>query len=1198
MNIWKKPLLVQTLHLGLALALILGMLCITTPSAARDVPFPAKHTVDADFDGAFGAHAADVDGDGDLDILAAASADNDIAWWENTAGDGSAWTDRTVDGSFNGAFDVYAADVDGDGDIDILGASISDDGIAWWENTNGAGTAWTDRTVDGSFGGAIRVYAADVDGDGDMDVLGAANGADDIAWWENTDGAGTSWMTRTVDASFDGAYDVYAADVDGDGDLDVLGAASVADDIAWWENTNGDGSAWTEHTVDASFEGAGSVHAADVDGDGDLDVLGTANVAHDIAWWENTAGDGSAWTEHTVDGAFDGALSVYAADVDQDGDVDVLGAASGADDVTWWENTAGDGSTWTERTVDGDFDGANSVYAADVDGDGDLDVLSSTNVDDDVAWWENETIHRSAYYPAAGEVTVDTAFDGAYDVYAGDVDGDGDMDVLGAAFDADDVAWWENTAGDGSAWSEHTVATAFDGASSVQAADVDGDGDLDVLGAAWYLFANHVAWWENANGDGTSWTAHSVDGTFPGAISVYAADVDGDGDVDVLGAANTADDIAWWENTNGDGSAWTEHTVDGTFEGARDVYAADVDGDGDLDVLGAANTAHDITWWENTGDGSFSARHTVDAAFDGANSVYAADVDGDGDQDVLGAAYDADDIAWWENRGGQFALATADTAPAYMKTSAIDDVLAIEVTHRGRSGDSDLELVTLELLFEGCYGPGCTPANLTSAQANELFDVLRVYKDTGSGVFESGTDTLVANVTSPALTDGVQTITFSDGDANVQVAHGTPQTYFVVVDRVESAPTTPTVDRFTITHITEASSTAEDRSHDIGLTLQYAANTTSSQVVAAYLQPVNSPNDPGDGACDVSECTLREAIDTAASGDTITFDPALAGVTITLGCYIILDKDLTIDGSSLSSHVKINGDGSVRVFKVPEGVTVAIDHLDIRNGYAVGDIGGGIDIFSSTVTISNTTFSGNSADDGGAINNNNATLHVIDSSFVDNNAAVFGGAINNYYGTVTIVGSTISGNTAPTGGGLFNNTGCVTVTNSTVSGNSGTAYAGGLFSYGDAGYEGIMWVRNSTISGNTSPAGGGLVNGANSTLYMWNSIVANSPSGGDCLNDGTIATNINNLIEDGTCSPAVTGDPLLGPLADNGGPTLTMALGDGSPAIDAGDNATCQATDQRGIARPIDGDVDGTAVCDIGAYEDEPYAVYLPLVLR
>ncbi len=183
------------------------------------------------------------------------------------------------------------------------------------------------------------------------------------------------------------------------------------------------------------------------------------------------------------------------------------------------------------------------------------------------------------------------------------------------------------------------------------------------------------------------------------------------------------------------------------------------------------------------------------------------------------------------------------------------------------------------------------------------------------------------------------------------------------------------------------------------------------------LPPVNSLNDPGDGTCDASECTLREAVTVATNGDTITFEPALARGTIILGSQITLDKDLTIDGSGLSPHVQINGGGSVRVFRVTENVTVAIGHLDIRNGDA--DIGGGIDVFSSTLMVSNTTFAGNSADDGGAINNNNATLHVIDSSFVDNN-------------------------TAPTGGGIFNNTGHVTATNSTWYGNNGTSVAGGL----------------------------------------------------------------------------------------------------------------------------------------------------------
>jgi hypothetical protein len=232
-----------------------------------------------------------------------------------------------------------------------------------------------------------------------------------------------------------------------------------------------------------------------------------------------------------------------------------------------------------------------------------------------------------------------------------------------------------------------------------------------------------------------------------------------------------------------------------------------------------------------TGDGTTWTEHVVDIVASSAHRVHAADIDGDGDLDILGALWGMNDITWWENRGGQFALPTSDTAPASMNAGTLDDVLEIEVTHRGRSSDGDLELVTLELLFEGCYGGGCTPATLTSAQANELFDNLRVYMDTGSGVFESGADSLVTFVETLALTAGVQTVAFSDGDTDVQVTQGTPQTYFVVVDRVDGVPGTPTVDRFTVTHITEASSTAEDRAHDIALRLEYAANVVSRLVV-------------------------------------------------------------------------------------------------------------------------------------------------------------------------------------------------------------------------------------------------------------------------------------------------------------------------------------------------------------------------------
>jgi hypothetical protein len=240
------------------------------------------------------------------------------------------WAEHVIDGFFNGACSIYAIDLDSDGDIDVLGAANLANDITWWENDGSEN--FTEHTIDDSFNGAWSVFAIDLDSDGDIDVLGAANAADDITWWEN-DGS-ENFTERTIDDSFNGAYAVFAIDMEPDGDIDVLGAAAAGDAITWWENDGSEN--FTEHTITDSFDYAISIYAIDLDGDGDIDVLGAANLADDITWWEN---DGSEnFTEHTIDDSFDGASSVYAIDMDDDGDVDVLGAANVSDDITWWKS--------------------------------------------------------------------------------------------------------------------------------------------------------------------------------------------------------------------------------------------------------------------------------------------------------------------------------------------------------------------------------------------------------------------------------------------------------------------------------------------------------------------------------------------------------------------------------------------------------------------------------------------------------------------------------------------------------------------------------------------------------------------------------------------------------------------------------------------------------------------------------------------
>ena len=349
---------------------------------------PLKHTVDGDFNGPLSVYSADINGDGCMDVLGAAGGDGDITWWENLDGSGTSWTEYTVDGDFDGAWSVYSADVNGDGYMDILGAAMGLSDITWWENLDGSGTSWTEHIVDGDFNTACSVCAMDVNGDGYIDVIGAAYNGNDITWWENLDGSGTSWTEHLIEGNFFHAISVYSADINGDGFMDVLGAAHDGANITWWENVDGSGTSWTAHTVDSDFSGPYSVYSADVNGDGYIDVLGAADYCDDIAWWENIDGSGTSWIEHTVDGDFDGAYSVHGADINKDGYMDILGAADFAQEITWWENDDGSGTSWTEHIVDGGFTGARSVYSADVSGDGYLDVLGVSTTFSEVAWWD------------------------------------------------------------------------------------------------------------------------------------------------------------------------------------------------------------------------------------------------------------------------------------------------------------------------------------------------------------------------------------------------------------------------------------------------------------------------------------------------------------------------------------------------------------------------------------------------------------------------------------------------------------------------------------------------------------------------------------------------------------------------------------------------------------------------------------------
>jgi hypothetical protein len=810
----------------------------------------------------------DLDHDGQLDLVAG-DGGNAVTMWRNdgTPFDGAWSTNGTIGNGVGGIRAIALADVDADGNVDVLSASLSDSSTGYelivWENpyssgdTNPFDQTWTAHGVastvdlhavavgdlngdgqvdvavgdtsdqvrvwshDGSFGFTLEVtlaadgdvnalVAADLNQDGSLDLASGGavegSGTHELIVWQNS----TGWSFTGHDAgdTADLINGLTAADLNHDGYTDIVGVTNTGEDneVIVWENDVDTTFDWsfTQVDVGAATQDGEAVTVADFDRDGDPDLaIGHATDAgtgYEVVLWENVLVHRNmplADSDHVVGTGASDIYGVGLGDLDNDGDLDALSGSregTGYEFIIWQNDGTPFTNAWTQTDVGMTAGHIDSVMVGDLDNDGDLDAVSgSSESPSELLVWENDGD------PFDGStLTSAIAGDAVRRIRSlglGDLDNDGDLDIVsGSAHgNGDEIFVWEN---DGTpfadAWASTNVGSVDEAVRFLAVGDLDNDGDLDFASVTNVnaTTAELMVWQNDGtpfdNGDG-GWTSTDVADVTVSVTSVALGDLDNDGDLDMVTGSSTDsagyEVIAWYNDSSPFDGGWTSTGAANVTSGASmAVDLGDLDHDGDLDIVAGA-AASDIYVIDNQG-GSFAV--TTAATGSAAYALKLGDLDNDGDLDlVFGEA--SDDVLSWQNIGGSAELA----AEARMATTGRipdgeeEDVMEVGFTHNGVSADADLELNTfyLSLFRRDCSIP------LTSAEANGFIDEVHVRLDDGDGLFET-TDTSVVTATNFTLSgNGVLTMTFTDGDTDTQVSGGgaASKTYWISVKVTDDA---------------------------------------------------------------------------------------------------------------------------------------------------------------------------------------------------------------------------------------------------------------------------------------------------------------------------------------------------------------------------------------------------------------------------
>lgn len=640
-------------------------------------------------------HNADIDNDGDDDFLIALPGDNEVGWFENFGG--LKFSEyKSINSSINGASDVYAADLDNDGDKDIIACSIIDKKIVWHQN-NGNGIFGSEQVIFTSINSCWSISADDVNNDGKNDVV--CGTADKLFWFENLGSGvfGSQNILQNYTSSNNKLHYIHLVDIDNDSFIDIVNVHSKNYTVGWYKN-NGLGS-FTYNHIGNYIGAARSVNTGDIDNDGIHDVYLTSQ--NETVWFKNTGGGSFLLNKNIIANGFNYGMASKVSDFDQDGDNDLVNVSIFDNKVGLYENL-GSGSFASEKIISQIVDGVRSVFASDIDNDGLSDVISASENDNKIAYYKNlgngiydKQIILSDSIPQprniistdidndsnedilvvsngeivwfrnlgmgnfTSEISISKSFPSGCEIKTSDLDNDGDLDVLASnknGSNSGKIVWFENLGGSIIDTNQKIILSNLSGYVSINPQNIDGDSFIDIVFSS---IGNNTLGWIKNLGNGTFNTTYNYISLVNDPHSIFTADLDNDGDFDILTAYNSSFSSGIKLSINSGTGVFTNGVSLG-FSDARDVYCIDVNSDGNIDVIGGTdqgiNNNFSIGWYENLGFTNFNFNKNVihtnsgDGILNiGGGFLHSSDLDNDGDKDILFANEYDDKITWFEN---------------------------------------------------------------------------------------------------------------------------------------------------------------------------------------------------------------------------------------------------------------------------------------------------------------------------------------------------------------------------------------------------------------------------------------------------------------------------------------------------------------------------------------------------------------------